>query len=84
MSSPSIRIDPCGRRVETGDHAKQRGLAAARGSEQADELAVRHGELHFADRSDSPNSFVTPFNTSPDINAPVPLDAPAAGAAHMR
>ncbi len=38
-----------GRTVETGDHPKQRGLAATRGTEQADEGAVRHGKLDIVD-----------------------------------
>ena len=37
--------DPAlGRQLEAGDHAQGRGLAAARGAEQAEELAVLHGE----------------------------------------
>jgi hypothetical protein len=33
-------ISPAGRLLETGQHPQQRGLAAARGAEQREELAV--------------------------------------------
>ena len=39
-----------GRLFEAGDHAQQRGLAAAGRAEQADECAVRHGEVDRVDR----------------------------------
>ena len=49
MSSPSIRMRPLERLLQPGDHAQQRGLAAAGGPEQADEGAVRDGERHVLD-----------------------------------
>jgi len=39
-----------GRRVEARDHAQQRGLAAARRSEDRDQLARRHVERHVGDQ----------------------------------
>ena len=42
----AIELDgAAGRQVEAGDHAHQRGLAAAGRAEKADEGAVRHGQL---------------------------------------
>ena len=39
-----------GRRLEPGDHPQGRGLAAARGAEQADDLAGPDREVHVVDR----------------------------------
>ena len=41
-----------GRPLEAGDHAHQRGLAAARGAEQDEELAFLGGEVDAVDRAD--------------------------------
>ena len=40
MSWPSMKILPDGRRLEAGQHAQQRRLAAARAAEQAEDLAL--------------------------------------------
>ena len=52
MSWPSIRILPGGRRLEAGQHAQERGLAAARGAEQREELALVDVEADIVDRVD--------------------------------
>ena len=41
-----------GRLLQPGDHAQERGLAAARGPEQAHEGAVRHVQLDIVDRGE--------------------------------
>ena len=38
--------------LETGDHAQRRRLAAARRTEQADDLARRHGKIGIPDRDE--------------------------------
>ncbi len=40
MSTPSIEMRAGGRLLEPGQHAQQRGLAAARAAEQAEQLAA--------------------------------------------
>ena len=39
----------CGRRLEAGDHAQSRRLAAAAGAEKGDELAALDGEVEVLD-----------------------------------
>ncbi len=51
---PSISISPGGRQLEAGEHAQQRGLAAARGSEQREELAAPDVEGDIVDRLHRP------------------------------
>ena len=41
-----------GHRLQPGDHAQRRGLAAARGAEQHQELAVRDVEVEALDHLD--------------------------------
>ena len=50
--SPPIRISPVGRIVVSGDHAQDRGLAAARGPEQAAIGAIGNLEIDAVDRVD--------------------------------
>jgi hypothetical protein len=45
-----IRISPSGYLLEPGDHAQQRRLAAARGSDQHQELTVGDAEVDVIDR----------------------------------
>ena len=40
MSTPSMKILPDGRPLEAGQHAQQRGLAAAGAAEQAEDLLL--------------------------------------------
>ncbi len=40
MSSPSMKMRPERRRLEAAQHAQQRGLAAARGAQQTENLAL--------------------------------------------
>jgi hypothetical protein len=40
MSWPSMKMRTGSRRIEAGQHAQQRGLAAARAAEQAEDLAL--------------------------------------------
>ena len=48
--APSIRMRPVGRRVEAGQQIQQRALAAATGSDQANDLAFLDGQPHFVQR----------------------------------
>ena len=48
-SRPSMRIDPFGRRLEPGDHAQRRRLAAAAGAEEGHELAALDREVEVLD-----------------------------------
>ena len=52
MSWPSIRMRPAVRRLEAGKHAQQRGLAAAGGAEQREELAAAMSRLTIMNRGD--------------------------------
>ena len=49
MSWPSMKMRPCARRLEAGQHAQQRGLAAARAAEQREELALEDVEADIVD-----------------------------------
>ena len=53
-SRPPISDAPGGLRLEAGDDAQQRGLAAAGRAEQGDELAVGDGERHLLQRATEP------------------------------
>ena len=50
MSSPSMKIRPERRGLEAAEHAQQRGLAAARRSQQTKDLALIDVEAHVIDR----------------------------------
>ena len=52
MSWPSIRIRPAVGRLEAGQHAQQRGLAAAGRAQQREELALVDVEADIVDRVD--------------------------------
>ena len=45
--------------LQAGDHAQQRGLAAAGGTDQDDELAVVDGYVHAVDHLVRPNALRT-------------------------
>ena len=49
MSLPSIDDRAGGRRLEAGDHAQHRGLAAAGRAEEGDELALLDVEVEVLD-----------------------------------
>ena len=46
---PEINMPP-GRLMKSGDHVERRGLAASRGAEETDQLAVRNRKRHAVDR----------------------------------
>ena len=52
--TPPIWISPAGDLLEAGDHAQQRGLAAAGGADQHDELAVRDVEIDAVQHGTAP------------------------------
>ena len=52
-SAPSSRMRPCVRRLEAGEHAQQRGLAATRRAEQREEFAAEDVERQVLDRADA-------------------------------
>ena len=52
MRWPSMTISPSRRILEAGEHAQQRGLAAARGPEQGEELAFGDVEVGVVDGDD--------------------------------
>ena len=52
MSWPSIRIRPAVGRLEAGQHAQERGLAAAGRAQQREELALVDVEADIVDRVD--------------------------------
>ena len=47
-----------GRQLEPGDHPQGRRLAAARGTKQAEEFTVAHGEVGAAHRSEAAEGFL--------------------------
>ena len=54
MSRPACTIRARALHLEPGDDAQQRRLAAARGPEEADELARAHGEAHVLQGDEAP------------------------------
>ena len=51
-SRPAISMRAGVLRLQAGDHAQQRGLAAARGAEEADELALLHLQRDVVERGE--------------------------------
>ena len=51
-SRPLTRMRPAARLLEACNHPQRRGLSAAGGTEQAQDLAFRHGQADIADRGE--------------------------------
>ncbi len=62
---PSMRISPADRILEAGDHAQRRGLAAARGTDQHDELAVLDCQVESFDGDHGPVGLAQPLELDP-------------------
>ena len=73
-----IEISPVGDLLEAGDHAQQRGLAAAGRADEHHELAVADLERHLVDRDDvaaALKRFVTDSIVIPATPTPIRLPA---------
>ena len=53
-------------RLQPGDHPQQGGLAAARWAEEADELALLHGERNVVERGERAEALGHPFDADMD------------------
>ena len=69
-STPSMKIVPCGHLLQPGDHAQQRGLAAAGRPEQGAELALADGQVEILIAATAPKRLLRPRSSTWVISLP--------------